>query len=66
MPAFPKPTFRIEDDKRGHGCHVVIDPNEYAPTIQVRFQSYGEARQWLTREFSDWYRRYNRCRAAIA
>jgi hypothetical protein len=60
MRANQKPTVRIEDDKAGGRCHVVIDPNKYAPRVQVNFESHGEARQWLNAEFPRWYTRYER------
>jgi hypothetical protein len=56
MPA--EPTVRINDDKRGQGCHAVIDPNEYAPITHVHFETRTEAEQWLANDFPGWYRRY--------
>ena len=66
MSRFSEPTVRIEDDKVGNGCHVVINPNEYGPTVQVRFESHDEADQWLSREFLDWYRLYRSAHRRLA
>jgi hypothetical protein len=51
----PTPTFTVREDKDG-GVTVVMDPNAYAPVLNIGdFENRDEAETWIRDESAAWF-----------